>query len=247
MRREMPSTFAPEARSDPTALAPAPEPAKLAVSGFYFVSAFVFLSAAGLTAWFNHAMSMAMPMPGGWSMSMMWMEVAAGSPGQFLVFLAMWVSMMVAMMLPSTLPMLLLYRRVARFRDDSHLSFRTSLVAAGYFAAWAAFGATVCVIGALVSRMAMASTHVSQSIPVVGGMALIVAGLYQVTPWKGACLRHCQDPVSLLSHHLRADVPSAFTLGLHHGAYCAGCCWGLMVIELVLGMVCIADEFDFQN
>jgi predicted metal-binding membrane protein len=230
-------TFARETRSDPTTPALAPEAEKLAVPVFYFVSAFVFLSAAAMTAWFNHTMSMAMPMPGGWSMSMMWMAVASGSPRQFLLFIAMWVAMMVAMMLPSTLPMLLLYRRVARFRDDSHLSFRTSLVAAGYFAAWGGFGATVCLIGALVSRMAMASTHVSQSIPIAGGMALIVAGVYQLTPWKGACLRHCQDPVSLLSHHLRPDVPNAFTLGLHHGAYCAGCCWGLMVIQLVLGVM----------
>jgi predicted metal-binding membrane protein len=230
-------TFARETRSHPSAPALAPEAGKLAVPGFYFVSAFLFLSAAALTAWFNHTMSMTMPMPGGWSMSMMWMEVASGSPGQFLVFIAMWISMMVAMMLPSTLPMLLLYRRVARFRGDSYLNFRVWLVGAGYFAAWASFGALVCLIGALFSRMAMASAHVSQAIPVTGGIALIAAGVYQLTPWKGGCLRHCQDPVSLLSHHLGAQAQSAFTLGLHHGAYCVGCCWGLMLIQLVLGVM----------
>ena len=237
MRNDKPTTFAPDSGSELTAAAPAPKGAKLAVSGFYFVSAFLFLSAAALTAWFNHTMSMTMPMPGGWRMSMMWMEVASGSPGQFLVFIAMWVSMMVAMMLPSTLPMLLLYRRVARFRGDSNLSFRVWLVAAGYFAAWASFGALVCLIGALGSRIAMANAHVSQAIPVVGGIALITAGVYQLTPWKGGCLRHCQDPVSLLSHHLGAQAQNAFTLGLHHGAYCVGCCWGLMLIQLVLGVM----------
>jgi predicted metal-binding membrane protein len=237
MRRDKPPTFASETGSDLTAPAPAPKEPKSAVAGFYFVSATVFLSAAALTAWFNHAMSMTMPMPGGWSMSMMWMEVASGSPGQFLVFIAMWVSMMIAMMLPSTLPMLLLYRRVARFRGDSHLSFRVWLVGAGYFAAWAGFGALVCFLGALVSRMAMGGAHLSQAIPVAGGIALISAGVYQLTPWKGACLRHCQDPVSLLSHHLGTQAQSAFTLGLHHGAYCTGCCWGLMLIQLVLGIM----------
>jgi predicted metal-binding membrane protein len=201
------------------------------------VSAFIFLSASAMTAWFNHTMSMTMPMPGGWGMSMMWMEVASGSPRQFLIFIAMWVSMMVAMMLPSTLPMLLLYRRVARFRGDSYLNLRVWLVGAGYFAAWAGFGALVCLIGALVSRMAMASTQVSQAIPVVCGLALIAAGLYQLTPWKSACLRHCQDPLTLLSHHLGEHARSPLTLGLHHGTYCAGCCWGLMVIQLMLGVM----------
>jgi predicted metal-binding membrane protein len=201
------------------------------------VSAFVFLSAAVMTAWFNHTMSMTMPMPGGWKMSMMWMEVASGSPGQFLVFIVMWVSMMVAMMLPSTLPMLLLYRRVTRFRGDSYLSFGVWLVGVGYFSAWAGFGGLICLIGALVSRMAMASTHVSQSIPFVCGLALIAAGAYQLTPLKKACLRHCQDPLSLLSHYLSGRPQSAFKLGLHHGAYCTACCWGLMLIQLVLGVM----------
>jgi len=237
MRHDKPTTFAPETGSELTVAVASRKGAGSAVPGFYFASAFVFLSAAALTAWFNHAMSMTMPMPGGWSMSMMWMEVASGSPGQFLLFIAMWISMMVAMMLPSSLPMLLLYRRVARFRGDSYLSFRVWLVGAGYFAAWAGFGALVCLIGALVSRMAMASAHVSQAIPVAGGIALIAAGVYQLTPWKGGCLRHCQDPVSVLSHHLGAQAQSAFTLGLHHGAYCTGCCWGLMLIQLVLGVM----------
>jgi predicted metal-binding membrane protein len=237
MRPDKPTTFVPETGSELTAPVPAPKGAKLAVPGFYFVSAFIFLSAAAMTAWFNRTMSMTMPMPGGWRMSMMWMEVASGSPGQLVVFIVMWVSMMVAMMLPSTLPMLLLYRRVARFRGDSYLSFRVWLVGAGYFAAWAGFGGVVCLVGALVSRMAMASTHVSQTIPVVCGLALIAAGAYQLTPWKSACLRHCQDPLSLLSHHLGGRAQSAFKLGLHHGAYCTGCCWGLMLIQLVLGVM----------
>lgn len=237
IRHDKLATCAPEAGSDLTAPAPALKAAELAAPGFYFVSAFIFLSAAAMTAWFDHTMWMTMPMSGGWNMSMMWMEVASGSPGQFLLFIAMWVSMMVAMMLPSTLPMLLLYRRVARFRGDSYLSFRVWLVGAGYFAVWAGFGVLVCFLGAFVSRMAMASAHVSQAIPVAGGIALIAAGVYQLTPWKGACLRHCQDPVSLLSHHLGTPTRIAFKLGLHHGAFCTGCCWGLMVIQLVLGVM----------
>jgi predicted metal-binding membrane protein len=237
MPHDKSATSAPETGYDLTAPAPAAKGAKFALPGFYFVWALIFLSAAAMTVWFNHTMSMTMPMPGGWSMSMMWMEVASGSPGQFLVFIVMWVAMMVAMMLPSTFPMLLLYRRVARFRGDSYLNFRVWLVGAGYFAAWAGFGGLVCLLGALVSRLAMASTHVSQAIPLVGGVALMAAGGYQLTPWKSACLRHCQDPVSLLSHHLGEHAESAFKLGLHHGAYCTGCCWGLMLIQLVLGVM----------
>jgi len=237
MRHDKPTTLARETGSELIARARAPKGAKFATPGFYFVSAFIFLFAAAMTAWFNHTMSMTMPMPGGWRMSMMWMEVASGAPGQFLIFIVMWVSMMVAMMLPSTLPMLLLYRRVERFRGDSYLSLRVWLVGAGYFAAWAGFGGLVCLAGALVSRMAMANTHVSQAIPVVCGLALIAAGTYQLTPWKSACLRHCQDPLSLLSQHLDGHAHNAFKLGLHHGAYCTGCCWGLMLIQLVLGVM----------
>src|ERR1051326_2585306 len=96
MRHNKSPSFAPETEPDLTAPAPAPKAARFAAPGFYFVSAFVFLSAASMTAWFNHTMSMTMPMPGGWNMSMMWMEVASGSPRQFLLFIAMWVAMMVA-------------------------------------------------------------------------------------------------------------------------------------------------------
>jgi len=204
---------------------------------FYCVSAVTFFSAALLTAWLNYGMSMSMPMPGGWNMGMMWMELASGSLRAVLVFVAMWVSMMVAMMLPSTLPMLLLYRRVAVFRADASVGFRTWLVASGYFGVWAAFGVLVCFLGAMVSRLAMSNQYVSLTIPIFGGLALMIAGAYQLTPWKGACLRHCQNPFSLLSHHLDSRLHSALILGLHHGAYCTGCCWGLMLIQLALGVM----------
>ena len=70
--------------------------------------------------------------------------------------------------------------------------------------------------------------------------ALIVAGIYQLTPWKSACLKHCRKPLLLVAHHLHGGGPGALRLGIHHGAFCAACCWGLMLIQLVLRVMNLA-------
>jgi predicted metal-binding membrane protein len=81
---------------------------------------------------------------------------------------------------------------------------------------------------------------VSRAVPAASGIALVVAGIYQLTPWKTACLRHCRNPTQLMAGHLgRRGWRDALGLGLHHGAFCAGCCWGLMLVQLVLGVMSI--------
>lgn len=179
-----------------------------------------------------------MPMAGGWTMAMGW----TGMPGQTwagaaAMFASMWLAMMVAMMLPSSLPILLLYRSVVFFRGERHAGALVWLMASGYFLVWTAFGLIAYAAGATLAGAAMRSTRVSELVPVAAGVALIVAGVYQLTPWKSACLQHCRDPIELVAHHLHRGWRGAVALGVHHGLFCTGCCWALMLMQLVVGVM----------
>src|SRR6266568_3261552 len=181
----------------------APEPRRHASERLTYVLALLaFVGAATATLWFNLSGSMSggMRMPGHWTMSMMWMSMPGQS--QFisgLVFTAMWLAMMVAMMLPSSMPMLLLYRRAARFRAEPYLGWITFTVALGYFAVWIIFGVVAYLAGVGITRSAMQWESVSRMVPFASGIGLAFAGVYQLTPWKSACLRHCRDPLTLVA------------------------------------------------
>ncbi len=186
-------------------------------------------------------MSGGMAMPGNWTMDMMWMVM----PGRTwitaaLAFAGMWLAMMVAMMLPSALPMLLLYRRAAWFRGESRLAMLTFTLGAGYFLVWTLFGMLAYGAGKTVTHAAMIWPAWSRGIPLATAGALVLAGIYQLTPWKSACLKHCRDPLLLVAHHINRSWRGALRLGIHHGAFCAACCWGLMLIQLVLGVMNLA-------
>jgi predicted metal-binding membrane protein len=149
--------------------------------------------------------------------------------------------MMVAMMLPSVMPTVLLHRRLIVSRAErgdrsggSHL-----LLLAGYFAVWLAFGAAAYAIGMSLSAAAMRSIDVSRLVPLATGVALMAAGVYQLTRWKQLCLRHCRSPLDFFARHAIHDRSDSWKLGLHHGAYCAACCWGLMTIQVVLGVMSV--------
>lgn len=181
-----------------------------------------------------------MLMPGGWTMPMMWMAMPGRSGwNSAWMFLLMWLAMMVAMMLPSTWPMLALYRRVAVFRGLglAHASLGVVAVAAGYFAVWLGFGALAFGAGFSISAWAMYSERISRIVPYAAGLALVLAGTYQLTPLKQVCLKHCREPVLYLSHEWGAGPEGALRLGLKHGALCAGCCWALMLIQMILGVM----------
>jgi predicted metal-binding membrane protein len=217
---------------------PVPLPLASSERSLYFAALLAFLASAALTLYFCRSMSGGMSMPGGWTMSMMWMLM----PGQTqfaaaLMFLEMWLAMMVAMMLPSALPMLVIYRRAAAFRGDRRAGAAVTLLASGYFAVWLAFGAVVYAAGMAIAFAAMRWDPVSRSIPAACGASLVICGIYQLTPWKGACLRHCRDLLSLVAGHLHAGPAGAFLLGIHHGAFCLACCWSLMLMQMVLGVM----------
>ncbi len=179
-----------------------------------------------------------MPMPGGWSMTMMWMVMPGQNIGSAaLSFLVMWQAMMIAMMLPSTWPVIELYQRVAVNTGAPSPSLAALTLAAGYFTIWFGFGLLCFAAGLTISRWAMMSVQVSAWMPAAAGAGLILAGVYQLTPFKQACLRHCRSPLFVLGEDWKPGLMAAFEKGLHHGTYCMGCCWGLMLIQLILGVM----------
>ena len=188
------------------------------------------------------AMSSSMPMAGGWSMSMAWMSMGNQSPfAHATMFLVMWAAMMVAMMLPSVMPAVLLHQRLIQTRmsrgdagGGSHV-----LLLAGYFAVWTGFGAVAYAIGMTLAAAAMRSIQVSVWVPVATGVALAAAGIYQLTQWKQICLRHCRSPLEFFARHDIRRASDSWRFGVHHGAYCVACCWGLMLIQLVLGVMSV--------
>jgi len=157
------------------------------------------------------------------------------------IFTAMWLAMMIAMMLPSSIPMLMTFRSAAIRRAEAHVPALMWTMAAAYFVVWTAFGVVAYLAGVAIAAGAMQSVWISRSIPLSAGVALVAAGIYQLTPWKTACLSHCRHPLFLLAQHAnRKGWRGAVALGLHHGFVCTGCCWALMLMQLVLGVMNLA-------
>lgn len=207
----------------------------------YLFAVVVFLGAAALTLCLCLSMSGGMEMPGGWTMSMMWMPMAGQTwLTAAIMFLLMWLAMMVAMMLPSALPTIILYRRVLHFRRERQVALATLLLGGGYFTVWLGFGAVAYAAGLIAAWATMRWDVASRAVPVMSGIALIISGLFQFTRWKISCLRHCRDPMHFLASHLFPGPTGGWKLGLHHGVFCAACCWGLMLSQLALGVMNIA-------
>lgn len=175
-------------------------------------------------------------------MSMAWMSMGHQSPlAHAAMFLVMWAVMMIAMMLPSVMPAVLLHRRLVRSRVErgDRAAGSQFLLLAGYFSIWVAFGAVAYAIGMTVAAAAMRSVRVSVLVPVATGAALAAAGVYQLTQWKQLCLRHCRSPLDFFARHEIRRPGDSWRFGVHHGAYCAACCWGLMAIQLSLGVMSV--------
>ena len=217
------------------ALAPS-KTAKPSVTALTFaVAAAVIVTAAAVTVWMCTSMSGGMPMAGGWELSMAWMPMGDQGWGTAsAMFLAMWLAMMVAMMLPSSLPVLLLYQRTLHFRGDRTCARKTLVVGLGYFAVWLAFGVVAFACGVGITQAALGSDATSRAVPIAAALTLIAAGLYQLTAMKAACLRHCRGPFDAVAGHVDHGP---WRLGLHHGLWCAGCCVGIMLVQLVVGVM----------
>ncbi|MBI5483197.1 MAG: DUF2182 domain-containing protein [Deltaproteobacteria bacterium] len=149
----------------------------------------------------------------------------------------MWSVMMAAMMLPTAIPMVLAFASVNRQSGKKGVLMPVGVFSAGYLGVWAVFctGATALQWGLL--RAALLSPLTLASGPLLGGVLLILAGIFQWTPWKEACMQKCRNPLGYLLTHWQPGRLGAFRLGSRFGIYCVGCCWLLMLICFSLGVM----------
>jgi predicted metal-binding membrane protein len=163
------------------------------------------------------------PMSGAaaWMMTPVW-----DLPHLFLLW-TMWAVMMTAMMLPSASPMIVL----------GGGGTRAYILALGYLAVWASFSVAATALQWLLMRSSIVTPMMELSMPHAGAVLLAVAGIYQFTPLKGACLTTCQSPMAFLARSWRSGSWGAFRMGAEHGVYCVGCCWALMLLLFVGGVM----------
>jgi predicted metal-binding membrane protein len=171
---------------------------------------------------------MAMAGPTGWS------------AGQLLLAVSMWWVMMVAMMLPAAAPVILLYARAAPAQASS-VRPATGAFVAGYLGAWGGFSLAAAAAQDALQRLGvLAPMAMATSAKWLAAGILIAAGLYQLSPLKEACLAHCRSPAQFLSRHYRPGAMGALRMGAIHGAFCLGCCWLLMALLFVGGVMNLA-------
>jgi predicted metal-binding membrane protein len=166
------------------------------------------------------------------------MTPAVWTLGYAILIFTMWWIMMVAMMLPSATPMLLLFARVNRKEKSGGRPYvPTAVFAAGYLTAWGAFSITAAGVQWMLVQLGWLSGVMATTSTRLGGVILIAAGAWQLTPIKHVCLRHCRSPLSFLVGSWRPGRRGAFRMGLEHGTYCLGCCWFLMGLLLFGGVM----------
>lgn len=159
----------------------------------------------------------------------------------FLLMFAMWTVMMVAMMLPSTAPMILLFANVNRRHQQAQEPYLlTSLFAGSYVVVWAGFALIATLANWALHSSGLMTSMMGRALPLWGGGFLIAAGLYQFTALKYVCLNKCRSPLAFLMSEWREGRLGAFVMGLRHGTYCVLCCWALMALLFVLGVMNLA-------
>jgi predicted metal-binding membrane protein len=169
-----------------------------------------------------------------------WMMTTHWDAPHLLLLWAMWSVMMTAMMLPSAAPLILLYGAAARRSRQITARRHTYALAAGYLAAWTAFSVAATILQRALASLLLVSPMMEASSSRVSAALLIVAGVYQWTPLKHACLRACQSPLGFLMARWRDGWSGAFRVGLEHGCFCVGCCWALMLLLFAGGVMNMA-------
>jgi predicted metal-binding membrane protein len=206
---------------------------------FLGVSALLFAASAAVTIhWCGSMSSMGeMPMPGGWAMSMAWMRMPGQTwPGAAASFLGMWLVMMVAMMLPSLVPMLWRYRQAVDRTGETRLGRLTALVGVGYFFVWTVFGLVAFPLGVALAAVEMQLPALARAVPIAVGVVILITGALQLTAWKARHLACCRQAPGR-GRTLPADAGTAWRLGLRFGLHCSYCCAGLTAILLVIGVM----------
>ena len=178
-----------------------------------------------------------------WTVTIILAQSMGNGPGTMglalLPFLGLWVVMMAAMMLPSVAPVAVLWTRLISGASGGPWRVaRMSAFLSGYLLAWAACGAVAFAVLTGTGRLLTASPAAAKWL---GVAIFIAAGLYQLTPWKDWCLRRCRTPIGALLYYIGFKGRSRdVRVGLHHGATCAGCCWGLMILLIAVGVMNVA-------
>jgi predicted metal-binding membrane protein len=150
----------------------------------------------------------------------------------------MWIIMMIGMMLPSATPMILMFAGVQKRRRELQRPYvSTTLFALGYLIVWSGFSLLCTFVQWLLHAAAVISSTMTSRNAMFSGVVLIACGVFQFTPYKSRCLTHCRSPLQFIMTSWREGKLGALRMGLHHGFYCAGCCWLLMALLFVLGVM----------
>jgi predicted metal-binding membrane protein len=172
------------------------------------------------------------------SMDMNMVMPKAWSPAYAVLMFFMWWIMMIAMMLPSASPVILLAAAINRRSAVDRKPYGSvGLFVLGYLSAWAAFSLAAVLAQWLLEKAGMLSMLMQSANHLLSAVLLIIAGMWQFSQYKQACLKHCRSPVEFLSNHRREGAWGAVMMGAHHGVYCLGCCWFLMALLFVGGVM----------
>lgn len=163
-------------------------------------------------------------------------EMSEWGMAELVMLFLMWTVMMVAMMLPSAGPVILLVVGTYRRRGGNARALSVAF-ASGYLTVWTAFSVIAAVIQLFLHRVAVLSPAMAARSAVAGGAILVVAGAYQWLPLKNTCLIHCRSPLAFIATEWREGARGAFTMGVRHGLYCVGCCWALMLLLFAAGIM----------
>jgi predicted metal-binding membrane protein len=171
-------------------------------------------------------------------MAVVTMAPMAWTPGYAVLMFLMWWIMMLAMMLPSAAPMILLFAMINRKQREKGAPYvPTGIFAAGYALVWGGFSVLAVAAQWGLERSGLLSSMMASTSVMLGAGLLIAAGTYQLTPLKHACLRHCRSPIFFITHHWRPGELGALRMGVAHGAFCTGCCWFLMALLFYGGIM----------
>ncbi len=175
---------------------------------------------------------------GGMDMGMVLPQVRSWGAFEALMMFVMWVVMMIAMMTPTATPMILLFASINRKRRERDAPYiPTAFFLSGYLLAWVGFSAAATLAQWGLHQAALLSPMMMSTSAWLGGGLLMAAGVFQWLPLKNTCLRHCRSPLGFLTTEWAEGARGALRMGLKHGSYCAGCCWALMALLFVGGVM----------
>ncbi|WOH37235.1 DUF2182 domain-containing protein [Thalassotalea fonticola] len=173
-----------------------------------------------------------------YGMTMNMAPVATWSNADIALLFMMWAIMMAGMMLPSALPVILLINKINQQRQQNGASYTpTIFFSLGYLIAWTVYSLAITIVQTWLHHLELLSPMMNSANLKFSAIILIIAGIYQFTPLKQQCLKLCRSPLSLLTGDWQAGIKSAISLGIKHGSYCVGCCWFLMAILFVTGVM----------